>query len=235
VSFVTARVSDEEQGTNGMRSPYCAWGSAWLLMPLALLKKLGFLRIVTAAAICVGVWSFDSFGLGSPITALVINWLVVCWVATGSLLLHFAFPASYYGARRFEGTGQFYQRVGIRVCKRLLRRGLLRILSPKLRIPNPVTVEALRNLENEMRKAETIHVLVFVRMWFVVGYAATKGWVDAAVWMLLFNMLFNVYPAMLQRYNRIKLQKLNVQTGVSGEVLRHNSRSPSTPSCCSLS
>ncbi len=35
--------------------------------------------------------------------------------------------------------------------------------------------------------------------------AAVRGWWAAAGWTLLFNILFNGYPAMLQRYNRALL------------------------------
>lgn len=67
---------------------------------------------------------------------------------------------------------------------------------------------ALRNLEYEMRNAETIHALPFGLMLFVAGYAAVKGWLGSAIWILLFNVPFNVYSTMLQRNNRIELRKL---------------------------
>jgi len=49
-----------------------------------------------------------------------------------------------------------------------------------------------------------------------VGYVLLKGWLDAVVWMLLFNILINGYPIMLQRYNRIKLQELIQQQDSGG-------------------
>ncbi len=45
-------------------------------------------------------------------------------------------------------------------------------------------------------------------MLFVVGYADINGSLDAVGWMLLFNVFINVYPILLQRYNRIKPQEL---------------------------
>ena len=191
---------------NGVCSP-CAWGNSDACA-MAVLKKLAFLVGITVAAICVALWTLRSFGFRSPITALLINWLVVCCIATASLVVHFPFPASYHETRHFEGKGRIYERIGVRFCKTLLRRGPLRILSPKLRMPNPITAFGLRNLENEMRNAETIHALALVLMLFVVGYAAVKHSLVSAMCILMFNMLFNGYPMMLQRYNRIRLQKL---------------------------
>ena len=174
---------------------------------MEILKKLALFMAATIAAIVLIAWSLDSFGFRSPISALLVNWMVLSWTATETLLAHLSFPSAYYDTKPFERTGQLYERIGIRLVKKLLRRGPLRILSPTLQFPKEKTVSALRNLENEMRKAETAHALTFILMLWVVGYAAVKGWLDAVIWMLLFDVLINVYPIMLQRYNRIKLQE----------------------------
>ena len=59
-----------------------------------------------------------------------------------------------------------------------------------------------------MRKAETVHVYIFLLMLVFISYALLNGWFDAVGWMLAFNILINGYPIMLQRYNRIMLQEL---------------------------
>jgi hypothetical protein len=56
-----------------------------------------------------------------------------------------------------------------------------------------------------MRKAETGHVVIFLIMLLLASYPVFRGWLDAAGWMILFNILINGYPIMLQRYNRFKL------------------------------
>ncbi len=175
---------------------------------MEILKKLTLFMVATIAAIFLIAWSLDSFGFRSLISALVVNWMVLVWISTVTLVAHLSFPSAYYNIRPFERTGQFYERVGIRLAKKLLRRGPLRILSPTLRFPKEKTVSALRNLESEMRKAETAHTLTFIFMLLIVGYAAVNGWLEAVMWMLLFSILINVYPVMLQRYNRITLQEL---------------------------
>jgi len=175
---------------------------------MEILKKLTLLMMATIAAIFFIAWSLDSFGFRSPISALVVNWMVLSWISTVTLVAHLSLPSAYYDTKPFERTGQLYERVGIRLVKKLLRRGPLRILSPTLQFPKEKTVAALRNLENEMRKAETAHTLTFILMLMWVGYVAVNGWLDAVLWILLFNVLINVYPIMLQRYNRIGLREL---------------------------
>ena len=90
----------------------------------------------------------------------------------------------------------------------LVRRGPLAIFSLNLRFPLEKTVPVLRLLEGKMRNAETMHILIFLIMFLFIGYALFQGWLDAVGWLLFFNCLLNVYPVMLQRYNRIRLQAL---------------------------
>ena len=175
---------------------------------MEIFKKLMSFTITTIIAILLMAWSLDTFGFRSPVFAFLVNWLAMSWVALNGQLVQFSFAPRYYAPQPFERTGQVYERLGIRQFKRLVRRGPLAIFSPTLRFPKDKTVPALRALDNEMRKAETGHVLIFVLMLVFVGYALLQGWLDAVAWLLLFNILINGYPIMLQRYNRIKLQEL---------------------------
>jgi Glycosyl-4,4'-diaponeurosporenoate acyltransferase len=172
------------------------------------LKKLLLFTVATVAAIALVLWTWDSFGFRSPVSALLVNWLTMSWIAVIGQVVRLSFALGYYRTRPFEGTGQVYERLGIRLFKKLVRRGPLSIFSPTLRFPKEKTVSALQGLESEMRKAETGHALIFMLVLLFVGYMLLKGWLDAVVWMLLFNILINGYPIMLQRYNRIKLQEL---------------------------
>lgn len=179
--------------------------------------KLLLSTVATVAAIALILWTWGSFGFRSPVSAFLVNWLTMFWVAAIGQVVHLSFAPGYYRVRPFERTGQVYERLGIRLFKKLVRRGPLSIFSPTLRFPKEKTVSALQGLLNEMRKAETGHALIFVLVLLFVGYVSLKGWLDAVAWMLLFNILINGYPIMLQRYNRIRLQEL-IQQQDSGGV-----------------
>jgi len=171
-------------------------------------KKFVLFTVATIAVAYLIVWSLGAFGFRSLVFAFLANWLAMSWVAVAGQVIRFSFAPGYYGIKPFEQTGQVYERLGIRLFKRLVRRGPLSIFSPTLRFPKDKTIPALQNLDNEMRKAETGHVFIFVLMLVFAGYALLKGWYDAVGWMLAFNVMINGYPVMLQRYNRIKLQEL---------------------------
>jgi hypothetical protein len=173
------------------------------------IKKLLSLIIITGIALALIVWTFVSFEFRGPIFAFLINWLVMSWVAMmGQFVTFPLLPSTYYEIKPFEQSGQVYERLGIFIFKKIVRRGPLTVFSPTLRFSNKRTVSSLRTLENEMRKAETSHLAIFFVILLLVGYALLKGWLDAVAWLLLFNILFNGYPVILQRYNRLKIEKL---------------------------
>ena len=172
-------------------------------------KKLLSLITITGVALTLIVWTFVAFEFRSPIFAFLINWLVMSWVAMMGQFVTFPFlPSTYYEIKPFEQSGQVYERLGVSIFKKIVRRGPLTVFSPTLRFPAERSVSALKTLENEMRKAETSHLAIFCLILLLVGYALVKGWFDAVAWLLLFNIFFNGYPVMLQRYNRLKIRKL---------------------------
>lgn len=192
-------------------------------------KPILFLASTLGAPVVIAS-SLAGFGFHSPISALAINWFVLAWIATLALVADIALPAGYYAALPFERSGQAYERAGVRFFKNFLLHSPLGILSPTLRFPAERTAATLRNLEMEMRKAETAHALTFMVMLLPAGYAAGKGWLDAGFWLLLFNALINIYPVMLQRYNRTRLQRfIRVRSGLQ-KAARLSPAGPRGPS-----
>ena len=65
----------------------------------------------------------------------------------------------------------------------------------------------LARLDHRMRDAEASHAILLGVTLAVVANAAWRGWWAAARWTLLFDVLINGYPVILQRYNRILLKR----------------------------
>ncbi|WP_374688321.1 hypothetical protein [Promineifilum sp.] len=176
-----------------------------------MLKKLVWFTAVTVIAALSVVWCLNAFGFRSPVFAFLLNWLAMSWIALTGQMIELALPPGYYDIKHFEETGRLYERLGVRLFKKLVRRGPLTIFSPTLRMPAEKTLPALQHLDHEMRKAETGHLFIFVLMLLFTCYALLQRWFDVAGWFLLFNVFINGYPVMLQRYNRLKLQQLLVK------------------------
>jgi hypothetical protein len=140
--------------------------------------------------------------------AFLLVWLTMCWVTLVLSAFPLRLPAAYYDLRPGERDGRRYERTGVLVAKRVLRRGPLQIFNPQLRLPPVRDAQSLAKLDAAMRSAETNHVVMFLVVMLVVAHAIVRGWWDGAAWTLLFNLLINGYPVMLQRYNRGRLARL---------------------------
>ncbi len=157
---------------------------------------------MSAGFIGMLVWAARAFGGRGPIFAFLVVWIPLAWFPTVGLVWRISLPAGWYALRPRERAGKVYERVGVRVAKRALRRGPLSVFSRSMRLPANATRQDKAALMSQMENAETSHVLAFL-----VGCVAAMGTAIAGAWstaglVLLFNCLVNVYPVMLQRYNR---------------------------------
>jgi hypothetical protein len=177
------------------------------------LKKPLVLSVASGIAILLLAWLIMNFSVHDPLFAILINWVLMSWVAFCGQFVRLSMPAGYHTIRPFEQSGQMYEAIGIRLFKTLVRRGPLAVFSPTLRFPKERSVGSLRWLDGEMRQAEAGHLLAFALTLAAAAFCALRGWLDAAGWLALFSLPINVYPVLLQRYNRLKLEALIVKQG----------------------
>ena len=175
-----------------------------------------YLRRISRVAIVLGAtvvmlallaWSLRALGARSAWFALIVVWLPMTWLGTVSHIVPPRLPPWYHALRGFERDGRVYELLGVRLCKRLLRRGPFAVFNPALRLPSAPDPANVARLEQSMRDAEASHVILLVLTLAVVVHAAARGWWAAATWTLLFDVLVNGYPVMLQRYNRALLHQ----------------------------
>ncbi len=162
---------------------------------------------VVVVAVVLGFVGSE-FGYRSPGFAFLANWLVMSAVAMlgGVGRVSALFPAGYFDIKEWEASGRLYRVLGIRLFKRLLERGPFAALNPTIRYEG--NRRSLPQLASRMRDAEAAHGVVFGIVSLFGGAAVILGWWDSAVWMWVFNVVFNLYPILLQRYNRARLGRI---------------------------
>jgi hypothetical protein len=168
-------------------------------------------KAVTAPAVLVLVLvlvlAYRWLGPASGWFAFVVVWWPMVWVGTMSRLVQLRLPEGVHVLRPFERDGRVYERIGVPVAKRLLRRGPLARFNPQLHLPTERTPEQLARLAQRMRDAEASHAVLFVATSAVAAHAALRGWWSAALLTLVLDVVMNGYPVMLQRYNRARLAR----------------------------
>jgi hypothetical protein len=148
-----------------------------------------------------------------PWFAFVVVWVPMTALGSLSHLTPIRLPEAFHRLRPFEADGRIYERLGVGLFKRALRRGPATWFNPRLRLPATRDAASLARLDAAMRNAEATHAVMFVVTLPVVVHAVARRWWRAAAWTLLLDVVVNGYPVMLQRYNRARLARTAVGDG----------------------
>jgi hypothetical protein len=119
--------------------------------------------------------------------------------------------AGYYRPRPFEASREFYGRIGVRFFRRFVPLGdyanrLTRRAVPDYRVVrSPADVA---KAEQFGRFSERVHTTFLVFLLPPTFWGLVVGQYGFAAQLILFNGLFNLYPVLLQRYTRARLETL---------------------------
>jgi hypothetical protein len=167
--------------------------SAWLSgLLLFWLKALGPLR---------------SFGTPPP-EAAPAPWLIGS-AAIGALAL--LLPRACYRPAPFERGGQLYEKLGIRRFRALMANGDLINRFVRRRHAGYVVHPAACRLERavvEGFKSERAHLALMAFGLGTAAFACVAGWTWWGAWLTVGNILVNLYPVLLQRYTRGRIDRI---------------------------
>jgi hypothetical protein len=164
---------------------------------------LVLIAIVTLASI----WALVHFmGTDSFSFAWALNFLLMFCVFAFTEALKSELTSPYYHEKEWERRGKIYEHLGIHAFRKVLVWTGWEKLNKK---SNPVEKDttALMNLHYQTKKAELGHVFIlFIVLGFNV-FVAFKFGVLKSLWLLVLNVLLNLYPIFLQRYNRPRIER----------------------------
>jgi hypothetical protein len=151
----------------------------------------------------------------SLLYALALTWLVTIAVGLGTGFIFAGADPALFSFAPWEKDGEIYERAGIRAFRWTLLRSGLGWINPNFHVRH--SRADWERLLRDTHNSEGVHwlagaVQVVLAVWFLIDGNARHGYV-----MLLVRIPFDVYPIMLQRWNR-------------GRVYRVLRRRPSTAS-----
>lgn len=165
--------------------------------------QIAFVGAVTSAGVAALVAAGRRFGWGSRTFGVAAVWVPMTWLGTLSRVLRPRLPASVHRLRSWEiGGARLYERCGVRFAKAVARRGPVAAFNRDLHLPGDPSPAAYAALDAHMRTAEAAHTYAAAAAIVTAGWAGATGRWRAARWMLGTNLVVNVAPIMLQRYNR---------------------------------
>jgi len=145
-------------------------------------------------------------GLQGFIFAWILNFMLMMFVYLFTETLKPEFKSNYYKEKVWEKRGKIYESFGINIFRKLLVLVGWEKLNKKA---NPVekNLEALIHLEYRTKQSELGHIIIFfIVIGFNVYVALTFGILES-LWLMVLNIVLNLYPILLQRYNRPRLNK----------------------------
>jgi hypothetical protein len=148
-----------------------------------------------------------------------VNFLfMACFTLIFGVLHAPDYTSSYFDARPFELEGNLYRSFGVPLFRRLLHlTGWHRLTWG--RRPLGGTLDSLQDFKYRTKGSEFVHLLsaicvAGVTMW--IGWRYSLGHIK---WLVPSNILLNVYPVLLQRYQRPRVTRLIERKRAQGEHL----------------
>jgi hypothetical protein len=170
---------------------------------------LVLITIATIASISALVYYMRADGFSF---AWALNFLLMLGVFAFTETLKGQLSSAYYAEKEWERRGKIYEQLGINAFRKLLVWTGWEKLNKK---SNPVEKDtaALMNLHYQTKKAELGHVVVLIIVLGFNVFVAFKFGVLKSLWLLILNVLLNLYPILLQRYNRPRIVRaINLST-----------------------
>lgn len=136
--------------------------------------------------------------------AFSLNFLLMASVLTFTEVLKSPLASPYFNEKPWERRGEIYKSLGINLFRRLLVAVGWEKLNKKTK-PVEKNLKALTNLHYRTKQDELGHLIIFIIVFGFSLFAVSKFGILKSLWLFILNILLNLYPVFLQRYNRPRI------------------------------
>jgi len=143
---------------------------------------------------------------GPFVHAALVNLAVVGWAAFVLPLRGLPPFDEYYTLRAWERSGRVFHWLGVPLFRALVRRGPLSL--PNRALPAAWHSGDPARIESETRAAEGGHAIAFLIVVVLAIVSLVRGAQERAIWLAMLDVPMNLYPVLLQRDHRHRLQEL---------------------------
>jgi hypothetical protein len=169
--------------------------------------KKTFLLILITAITAGAVYILATYvNMNGFLFAWCLNFLLMTGVLAFTETLKSNFTSPYFKTKDWEKNGKIYTSLGIHTFRKLLVWIGWEKLNKKA---NPVekNSKALIHLYQQTKKSELGHLIIFFIVLAFNIFVGVKFGLSQSLWLLILNVLLNLYPIFLQRYNRPRLKR----------------------------
>jgi hypothetical protein len=138
--------------------------------------------------------------------AWALNFLLMAGALTFTETLKSELTSSYYTTKPWERGGRIYELFGVNLFRKLLVLIGWEQLNKKT---NPVerNTQALVHLHYRTKQSELGHLIILIIVLAFNLVVAFRFGILQSLWLLALNVVLNLYPIILQRFNRPRLER----------------------------
>lgn len=159
--------------------------------------------ILTIALTCAITYFIDMRGFSF---AWVLNFTLMGCVLYFTETLKSPLTGAYYQEKPWERRGKIYEYAGVNVFRKILVWVGWEKLNKKA---NPIRkdTDTLMQLHYRTKQSELGHVIILIIVFGFNAFVAIKYGIAQSLWLLGSNVVLNLYPILLQRYNRPRIAR----------------------------
>ncbi len=140
------------------------------------------------------------------LSIIMVSWLL------GLLSTSYLKEQKYYyklSSLKIFGNVRIYKAIGIELFKWSVTKTFYRHLNKNIKFNRRPSLNELVSVRNEMTNSEILHGVAFVLVLIIgVPFTVIQKGHNTVLPLLVFNIIFNLYPTLLQQYNKVKLDRL---------------------------
>lgn len=143
--------------------------------------------------------------LNNPIAVMFLSFIIGVFA---DLLLRRMPFYGWMSARFLFADAKTYERLGVERFRRILLATPLRMFNTNIKLPKNRDLQMLKDIRKHIATAEVSHWVGFAVMMVVTVYAWSSYGPKVGASFVVFNTLGNLYPCLLQQYNKRRLYQL---------------------------
>jgi hypothetical protein len=170
------------------------------------MRKIAILIFIISIAISLTYGLIYYIKMHEFLFAWMLNLVLMMCVYGFTETLKSSLKSSYFNEKNWELRGKLYEQLGINFFRKILVWVGWEKLNKK---SNPIEkhTKSLIHLYYRTKQSELGHIIIMVIvLGFNIFVAIKFGFVKSS-WLLVLNILLNLYPIFLQRYNRPRLER----------------------------
>lgn len=101
-----------------------------------------------------------------------------------------------------------YQAIGMNAFKWVLKNSFFKYFNQKLKFETRPSISQLQEIRKEMTYSEIGHHIAFIFILVVLVFKLYEGQFTYAAILFVFNIIFNLYPSLLQQQNKKRIDRI---------------------------